>query len=289
MNSINDITIIEPPGFPPLIKQMPLRDRPKLLYMRGNLPQGDFTYLTIVGSRKYSKYGKEVTETFIKALRGLPVVIVSGLALGIDSIAHEAALENNLKTVAVPGSGLGDKTIYPAQHLGLAHRILESGGALLSPFPKDMKANNYTFPQRNLLMAGISSATLVIEAEKKSGTLITSGAALEYNRDVLTVPGSIFTSMSDGPHELIKKGARLISSGDDLIEALGFAPKQQKTLPLPNLSSDEQKILELLSKPLTRDALFEKVGLETSQINIAISILEIKGLIEEKLGELRRV
>src|SRR3989344_4788228 len=165
---------------------------PETLYIRGKLPAPEFVRLCVVGSRKYTPYGREACEKLIGELRGHPVCIVSGLALGIDRIAHEAALKAGLPTIAVPGSGLDIEVIYPKSNLGLAKDILKHGGCLLSELPPKEKATTWTFPQRNRIMAGLSRAVLIIEAEQKSGTLITSRLATEYNRDVLTVPGSIF-------------------------------------------------------------------------------------------------
>lgn len=284
MNSIRELTFDD---YPALLKE--ICDPPDCLYIRGELPGNEYKFLTIVGSRRFSDYGKEVTERLIKSLAGYPVVIVSGLAYGIDAIAHRAALTYGLKTIAVPGSGLGDDALYPAANNRLAQEILAAGGALISPFEETIFGNTWTFPFRNRVMAGMSHATLVIEAEIKSGTLITSKHATEFNRDVLAVPGSIFSSKSQGPHMLIRLGATPITSGAELIEALGFQANAQKEAPdYSDLSPDELKVIELLSEPLSREILYERLGFETSRANTLISLLEIKGLIEESLGELRK-
>lgn len=285
MNSIRTLSLDE---FPLLLREM--GNPPKKLYLRGTLPSPEHILLTIVGSRRYSDYGKEATEMLIEALVGLPVVIVSGLAFGIDAIAHRAALKNGLKTIAVPGSGLGDDSLYPAANRELAREIVEFGGALVSPFENDVKAAMWTFPVRNRIMAGISHATLVIEADIKSGTLITSKYATEFNRNVFTVPGSIFSQQSSGPHMLIRLGATPITCGSELVEALGFKPDiKRETRDYSDLSEDEAKIIEALASPLSRDALFDLLDMETSKASSLISLLELKGLIEEKLGEFRRV
>ena len=144
--------------FPKLLKE--INDPPKRLYVEGTLPADDAKWLCVVGSRKFSNYGKEVCEELIAGLVGQPVIIVSGLALGIDAIAHNAALNAGLKTIAVPGSGLDPKVLYPKSHFQLARKILEAGGALISEFEPDMVATPYTFPQRNRIMAGLCHATL---------------------------------------------------------------------------------------------------------------------------------
>lgn len=279
---------LEQRQFPPLLREIP--DAPKKLYCRGPLPEWNSSkFLCVVGSRKYTSYGKEACEMLISGLAGYPIVIVSGLALGIDSIAHKAALRAHLKTIAVPGSGLSDGVLYPSSHRPLAQQIIERGGCLLSEFAPDFKATPYSFPQRNRIMAGLSHAVLVIEAETKSGTLITSRLATEYNRDVLTVPGSIFSSNSSGPNLLLRLGATPVTSSTELLEALGFSDTAA-TLErdYSECSEDEKKMLELLAAPLSRDELIRASGFSVSDANTILSVLEIKGLIKESLGEIRR-
>lgn len=285
---MNSIRTLLPSEYPSLLQEIP--EPPDKLYIQGNLPGNEHIFLTIVGARRYSEYGKEVTETLVRGLKGLPVVIVSGLAFGIDSIAHQAALDAGLTTVAIPGSGLAEDFLYPASNRNLAQRILKHKGALISPFENETAAAPWTFPVRNRIMAGISHATLVIEAEIKSGTLITSKYATEFNRNVFTIPGSIFSTQSAGPHMLIRLGATPITCVDELIDALGFKNNvERKTVDYSSLSDSELKIIELLTKPMSRDELFEQLDMSTSTINSLLSLLELKGVIEEKLGELRRV
>jgi DNA processing protein len=229
-------------------------------------------------------------ETLIAGLRGLPIVIVSGLALGIDSIAHRAALKNGLTTIAVPGSGISDEAIYPTAHRELAREIVARGGAVLSPFEPDMKATEWSFPVRNRVMAGLSKAVLIVEAEKKSGTLITGKYATELNRDVLTIPGSIFSKNSEGPHMLIRLGATPITSVAELIEALGLEQsKLVEEKDYSDLSPDELRAVKLLEQPLSRDNLLDALDMGVEEANALISILELKGIIKETLGEFRLV
>ncbi len=183
--------------FPTQLLEIP--QPPEKLYIRGELPSPDTKLLCVVGSRRYTNYGKEACEKLISGLRGYDVAIVSGLAIGIDGIAHEAAMNAGLKTIAIPGSGLGVSAIHPIAHIGLAQKILDSGGCMLSEYEADFRSTLWSFPQRNRIMAGLSCAVLVIEAEIKSGTLITSRMATDYNKDVLTVPGNIFSKTSEGP------------------------------------------------------------------------------------------
>src|SRR3989338_2002978 len=158
-------------AWPPLLAE--INDPPKQLWYAGEIPDYSRKLLCVVGSRKFTQYGKDATEYLIEGLRGYPITIVSGLALGIDSIAHRAAMKNNLPTIAVPGSGLSLEVLHPQSHTRLAQEIVERGGMLMNEFDPEFKAVYYSFPQRNRIMAGMSNATLIIEAEKKSGTLIT--------------------------------------------------------------------------------------------------------------------
>ena len=281
---------ILPKNFPPLLKEIP--DPPEKLYIKGEFPIAE-KYLTVVGTRKPSSYAKEVLKTLIGGLRGLPIAIVSGLALGTDGLAHEAALENNIPTIAVPGSGLGKKVLYPVANRELAKKILQKGGCLLSEFPENFKATDFSFPQRNRIMAGLSHATLVIEAQKKSGTLITSKFATEYNRDVLAVPGNVFSTLSEGPHLLIRLGATPITTAEELREALGFETKEKeggaRSAPPENLTFEESKVIELLSAPMARDELLDALDMEISKANVLLSMMEIKGIIIQNGGEVRLV
>jgi len=280
---------LNPNEFPSLLGE--ISDPPKELYIEGEYPnEENHKFLCIVGSRKYSSYGKEVTKKLISELSGYPIVIVSGLALGIDAIAHNSAISNGLKTVAVPGSGLDRSVLYPRTNVNLAEKILSSGGALLSEFEPTFRATTWSFPQRNRIMAGISHAVIVIEAEDRSGTLITSRLATEYNRDVFTVPGSIFHPGSYGPHMLISKGAATITCGEDILNNLGIdtdikKPSNASRL-FESLSDDEKIVVNLLDASLTRDELVAKLDIPIHKINIVLSSLEIKGVIEEKLGKI---
>ncbi len=282
------IRAISAKDFPRRLSEIP--DPPERLYLRGSLPPEDHRWLCVVGSRRYSQYGKEVCEKLITGLEGYPVVVVSGLALGIDAIAHRATLQAKLPCVAVPGSGLDPRVLYPSANRRLAEEIVSSGGALVSEFEPNFRATAWSFPQRNRIMAGLSDAVLVIEAEQKSGTLITSRLATEYNRDVFTVPGSIFSSSSAGPHMLIRLGATPITSETELREALGFdQTSEHKNLQTKNYtdcSPDELKIVELLKEPRAREDLIEQLGVPVSRGNAILSMMEIKGLIKESLGEI---
>ncbi len=277
-------------NFPPQFSHIP--QPPVQLYYQGTLPDWDGNFLTVVGSRKFSRYGQEVCEHLIKGLAGYPIIIVSGLALGIDSLAHEAALANGLTTIAFPGSGLDEKVLYPRSNIRLARKIVENNGALISEFDPLLRGAPYTFPQRNRLMAGLAKATLIVEASDKSGTLITARMALDYNREVLAVPGSIFNQGSSGPNRLIRDGATPITSSADILSVLGFDTTKEEARMNPtlfdSLSDPEKIICELLAREaLPRDLLIEQLDFDIQTINSTLSIMEIKGIIKEAGGEFR--
>ncbi|MFA5838419.1 MAG: DNA-processing protein DprA [Candidatus Paceibacterota bacterium] len=281
-----NIKILKFDEFPELLKE--ITDPPKQLYIKGVFPdEKENKFLCVVGSRKYTPYGKEACKKIIEGLAGYPIVIVSGLAIGIDSVAHNSALNVGLKTIAIPGSGLDDSVLYPSLNKNLAKKILEEGGALISEFESDFRATPWSFPQRNRIMAGISHAVLVIEAEKISGTLITSRLATEYNRDVMTIPGSIFSKNSEGPHMLLRTGAVPITCSGDILNFFNFKSEEKDIDEiLKDLSVDEIKIVKLLTEPMIKDDLIRILNLPVSQINILLSTMELKGLISEKMGKM---
>jgi len=283
-----EIKILEKKNLPEMLQE--ITDAPEKIYYQGQLPSPDTKILCVVGSRKYTQYGKDVCEKLISGLRGYNICIVSGLALGIDGIAHKSALDAGLKTVAVPGSGLHESVLYPSSHRQLAEKILEKGGALISEFEPKFRATPYSFPQRNRIMAGLSHAVLVIEAEIKSGTLITSKFATEYNRDVLTVPGSIFSKNSEGPNMLIRLGATPVRNSEDILEALGFKideTPQNLELKYSDCSPEELLVIKILTEPMEKDELIRALKMPVSKASTVLSIMEIKGLIKESMGEIR--
>jgi DNA processing protein len=276
---------------------------PKSMRMRGYDFSTDpvlknFKRLCVVGSRKYSEYGEQVCRSIIEGLSGWPITIVSGLAFGIDSIAHRAALNAGLHTIAIPGSGLNDSVIYPRAHFNLSQEILNSGGCMLSEFSNDFRTQPYAFPQRNRLMVGISDAVLIIEAAEKSGSTITARMATDYNRDLMVVPGSILIPGNSGTNRLLKDGAFPVCCADDVLEILGFDPKPEissetpgttktiKNKNIPHLSSVEKMIYGKIPTCDTIEKLTQKILSETggsisvSEINESIASMEINDIIQ---------
>lgn len=281
-DELKQLTSLE---FPPLLGEIP--DPPKQLFVRGELPPYEHAWLAVVGSRAASAYGRQVCDFLLEGLRGYPVVIVSGLAYGIDACAHKAALNAGLKTVAVPGSGLNWDVMYPKANVNLAKEIIKAGSAHLSEFEPNQKAADYTFPQRNRIMAGMCHATLIIEAKERSGSLITARLATEYNRELLVVPGNIFSEVSKGTHQFLKLGATPITEPADLLRVLGLEAEEKETKAPDDLSFDEARVLEIISNPCSRDELLEALSLPISDANILLSAMEIKGLIKEEFGYVR--
>ncbi len=319
-NAIHTIETLRRKDFPALLREIP--DPPSRLFIRGTFPsdtsvnelhvqKNETKFLCVVGSRRVSGYGADVCRTLIADLgrhpAGRAVVIVSGLALGVDGIAHESALKAGLRTIAVLGSGLDWESVYPRAHVNLAKEIIASGGAIISELPEGYKPYKSNFPERNRIMAGLSHATLVIEAGEKSGTLITARLALDYNRDVFAVPGSIFSDQSLGAHTLISDGAMLVQNARDILRGLGINPERsdkvattsstgettvETSLYIEDLSGTERLIYMALTSPCTRVEFLMKLSvhavLSTSAASAALSSLEMKGLIVESGEKIRR-
>ena len=276
--------------FPKALLEIP--QPPEDLWIIGELPSADLIHLCIVGSRKFTSYGREACEKIIAGLKGYPIVIVSGFAMGIDTIAHKKAMQVGLKTLVFPGSGLSDEAMYPKTNVKLMEEIVKNDGCLVSEFEPDFKATQWSFPMRNRLMAGISKAVLIIEAEEKSGTLITARLTTEYNRDLLVVPGSIFSPNSKGVNRLLHQGATPVTCSEDVLESLGFElpkDKEKQAKLFFDLSLEEKKVVDLLREPSPRDDLIRALKMPTPTANALLSVMEIKGLIKEELGEIRTI
>ena len=284
----NKVREIRDNEYPFLLRQM--KKRPRRLFVIGEIPPDDQKFLCVIGSRTPSQYGEDVCRELILGLRGSPVVIVSGLAIGIDSLAHEYALKAGLKTIAFPGSGLRESVLYPRSGIGLAHRIVEAGGALISPFALDCASTRWTFPVRNALMAGISQAVLIIEGREDSGTLITAKCAADLNRDLLAVPGSIFSDLSRGPNSKLREGAIAVTSAEEVLEALGVERPANMALGFSSadkveaLEKAERRLLDHLSYPKMRDELTRELGIDISTLNALIGSLELVGAVMDQDG-----
>jgi DNA processing protein len=252
-----------------------ISDSPKFLFVRGNLDIKN--PIAIVGSRKASRYAENVTDNFSSKLAKSGMTIISGLALGVDGIAHRGALSAQGKTVAVLGTGVNDASIYPQTNWALAHKILDSGGALISEYPPFYQIHKMNFPERNRIISGISDGVLITEAREKSGALITVDFALEQGRDIFAVPHDINRIESVGGNNLIKEGAFCVTSPKDIIDFYGLeAEPEMKQI----LSENEQIIIEILRSGSSYvDEISKKTGLTIKETSATLSLMEIKNLV----------
>lgn len=279
-----DYIFFDDPAYPGALRQ--IFDPPPGLFVRGKLPAATHPALAVVGSRRPTPYGLAVAERLAKEAAATGVVVVSGLARGIDSAAHRGALAAGGQTIAVLGCGLD--VVYPRENRRLMEEIAASG-AVLSEFPPGSPPEAWHFPVRNRIISGLSRATLVVEAAEKSGALITADMALEQGRDVLAVPGGIASPLSRGPNRLIKQGARLVEGVADILEELGVTalfnlPSGVENNP-PRLTGDESAVYRRLSyEPATVDKLVEESALSAQQVLAALMFLEVKRLVRQLPG-----
>lgn len=282
--------------FPAILREIPFP--PKKLYVWGEFPKSasrdplgsrEAKYLSIVGTRRNSAYGEEILRKIIAGLKPYDFATVSGMAIGIDTIVAKASLENEMPTIAILGSGLLKEAFYPARNFKLAEEIVSRGGAVISEYEPDFKATLWSFPQRNRIISGFSPATLVVEAPESSGALITAKFALDQNRDVLAIPGSPFAPNSRGTNKLIKQGAALVESAEDILRAYGIEAALSDPVARSNrvaefnLSPEEKTILDLLAEPQDIDSLIRKSKMQSSIAQSIVGLLEIRGIIK-KLG-----
>lgn len=284
MEEIKKITI-EDENYPKLLKK--ITNPPKVLYIKGEL-KNDEPCFAIVGTRRCSPYGKQTTLEFAETLSDIGITIVSGLAPGIDTFAHKAVVEKRKRTIAVLGTGIDEKSIYPKENIQLSRKIVELGGCLVSEYPPGTRGTNFTFPQRNRIISGLSLGVLIIEAKEKSGALITAKCALLQKRKVFALPGPIYSSNSAGPNRLIKEGAKLVDSIDDILQELNLTTLRSKYKNEINGENiEENLILDILKEEcLYIDKIIEKTKLPTEKIASTLAVLEIKGKVRNLGGNI---
>lgn len=284
--------------YPVLLKRIP--DPPAVLYIKGRLRRTDSVAVAIVGSRRCSMYGRQQASRLGYMLASAGFTVCSGMARGIDSAAHQGALSAGGRTIAVQGCGLAN--IFPPENEKLFNNITESG-ACISELPLKSEPLSENFPPRNRIIAGMTLATLVIEAGLRSGAMITAKFASDYNREVMAVPGKVDSPLSKGAHQLIKNGAVLVESAEDVIDAIGYASTQLKAIAgkefeklrkeeidsrkpkILSLKDDEKKIYEsLTSEPVYIDDVISKVGMPAGRVNAGLVQLQMKGLVKHKSG-----
>jgi len=264
-------------------------DPPALLYVRGELRRGDELAVAIVGSRKTAPYGRWMTEKIGEDLARHGVTVVSGMARGIDSLAHKGAIQGGGRTIAVLGCGVD--VIYPSENRSLFHEILEHG-AILSEFPMGSHPEGGHFPKRNRVISGLSIGVVIVQASAESGSLITAGYALEQGREVFAVPGNVGAEGSRGTNQLIKDGAKLVESSDDILEEI--LPQwsreeggvQKAEIPVADLGREEETLYKLLGEtPLHIDAIIRESQLDPGKVSSLLLNLELKGLISQWPGK----
>lgn len=272
------LTILDP-DYPPILKT--IYDPPLFLFYRGdkNILKSEFI-LTIVGSRRLTSYHQNIVDKLIEDFKYTPLVISSGLAIGIDSECHRAALKNNLKTIAVLGSGLHPHVLYPQDNINLAQKIIEQGGLLISEYPSLTRPELYFFPKRNRILAGLAKTTVVISGAQKSGTLVTAQIALDENREVYALPGNINQTLCQGPNSLLEAGAKVLLDSQNILEAYDITKDNTASI-LAFENKLAEKIYNLLKiEPLTLEILSQKLNQAPQALTPLISELELKNLVK---------
>lgn len=281
--NIGILTILDE-DYPKLLKE--IYDPPYIMYIRGALKPEDEFALAVVGTRKISPYGQQVASQISRDLAQAGLTIVSGLAHGVDTHAHLAAVQQQARTLAVVGSSLDWQSLFPPGNRRLAEQITKNG-ALLSEYPLGSFALKHHFPARNRIISGLSLGTLIVEAPEKSGALLTANHALSQNREVFAIPGSIYSANSLGPNNLIKMGAKLVSDSRDILDELNLkslAQNIEMRQIVPD-SAQEALILEILSaEPVPIDKIVEVSKLETAVVNSTLSLMEMKGKVKNLGG-----
>ncbi len=268
--------------YPPLLAQIP--DAPPLIFVRGALKPADEWAVAVVGTRKVSPYGREVVRRLVPELARAGLTVVSGLARGIDGMAHSIALAEGGRTIAVLGSGVD--TIYPPEHRKLAEAIIENG-AVISDYPMGAQPEAANFPPRNRIISGLSLGTVIVEAGLPSGALITADFALEQGRDVFAVPGSILNAASAGSNRLIRDGAHVVTEVSDILEVLQLEQvpeKQAARMTLPSSPTEAALFQHLTSEPRHLDELAREADLAVAIVSSTLVMMELKGMVRQVGG-----
>lgn len=270
------LVTLEDDSYPPLLKHV--ADAPPLLYVRGSIRTADELAIAVVGTRRATVYGKQVCEQLTREVAGRGVTIVSGMARGIDAIAHRTALDAGGRTIAVVASGVD--VVYPPEHRSLAREIIENG-AIVSEYPFGAPPEAGNFPARNRIISGMTRLTLVVEAGETSGALITANFALEQGRDVLAVPGSILAAGCTGTNRLIQQGAKLVQNAEDILDELDVRTvgRQLEFRALAPEDPIERSLLEVLTgEPAHIDEIVRQTNLPVAAVSSALALLELKGM-----------
>jgi DNA processing protein len=271
---------IDDPDYPSMLKR--ITRPPAVLYYQGEKPEEEKA-LAIVGTRKCSGYGKTAAFSIARDLADQGIIVISGLARGIDRAAHKGSLAEGGKTIAVLGTGLDQASFYPKENTDLRKAILENKGTLLSEYPVGTKGSRFTFPERNRLISGLTIATVVIEGNLRSGAMITAKWALSQGKKIFALPGPVESLNSKGPHYLIKKGAHLIENADDVLEHLEIKKIRKKEENKKETANNKIEILiirVLEREPLPLDKIIEKINMPSNTVSAALSIMELSGRVK---------
>lgn len=265
---------IESKEYPKPLKD--IKDAPKILYYKGILPKPEEICFAVVGTRNPSAYGQQVALQISSELSAQGIIIISGLAPGIDTFAHKIVIENEKRTIAVLGTGLDEKSIYPQSNLALSKEIIKYGGCLISELPPGTCGSKFSFPRRNRIISGISAGVIIIEAKEKSGSLITANCAIKQNKKLFAIPGPIYSLNSAGPNKLIKNGAKLVENSSDILKELGLQLHILKQNKAYAENPEEKIILEALKEgPLHIDKIIEKTGLMANAAAGRLALMEV--------------
>lgn len=273
----------ESPEYPTYLREIP--NPPPLLYLHGDLQEIDRWAIAVVGTRRLTRYGRQVTQDLVTGLVQNNITVVSGLARGIDAIAHKTAVEMGGRTIAVLGSGLD--CVYPAENRSLAQAIVKGQGAVISEYGLGVQPEAKNFPPRNRVISGLSLGVIVVEAGERSGALITSDFALEQDREVFAVPGNITSPASRGPNRLIQQGAKLVTRVEDVLEELNLRMVVEQTavqMALPETAEEAALYAQLSGQPVHVDELSRATGLPSSLVSSTLTLMELKGMVSQVGG-----
>lgn len=271
------------PGYPSYLREIP--NSPPLLYVRGDIVAQDQWAVAVVGTRRITRYGRQLTEDLVAGLVQQGVTIVSGLARGVDAVAHKTAVEMGGRTLAVLGSGVDN--LYPAENRKLGEAIINGQGAVISDYPLGTRPDGKNFPPRNRIISGLSLGVLVIEAGERSGALITTRFALEQDREVFALPGNVNSPASKGTNGLIQQGAKLVMDVNDILEELNLQQVVEHTavqMALPETAEEAAVLAALSAQPVHVDDICRETGLPTSLVSSTLTLMELKGMVRQMSG-----
>ncbi len=275
---------IDSPQYPKLLKI--IQDAPKKLYYKGDWDEKIFSQcLAVVGARRMTRYGKQVTDLLVSELAAAGITIVSGFMYGIDAAAHQAAVNIQGRTIACMPCGID--IIHPAYQKNLYQQILDNNGLIISEYETNFPPDRWTYPRRNRIVAGLSAATMIVEAGQKSGTMITADLAVKFERKIFAVPGMLTSELSKGPMQLIRQGAQIVTAATDVMDFYGISAQGLvEDFSINSSSQLQQRILaELKNEPMAIDILSYKLIIPIPQLSTEISLLQLKDMVIEEAGK----